>query len=212
MRNRRGSMPRPSRAPKAATHNRRSKAPRPSPPPRPWCAQAPRSAATIRVRADRGRSTSTATGRSASFVVPAQAGSNIFVVIPDKPAQRARSGTQCRCSDDTTSLSFSARLPCGRVTFSCLAKRKSPKRRPPRGRVFRTSMCSGFARGRRGSPTAHPWACGELARFLCAILRTFPSTARRVRGARLARVLRAASCNGALVVPMAAIHDLASGG
>ena len=40
----------------------------------------------------------------------------------------------------TTSLSFSARLQSGRVTFSCVAKRKSPKRRPPRCCAFRPSM------------------------------------------------------------------------
>ncbi len=78
--------------------------------------------------------------------------------------------------------SFSAPLPGARVTFSCVAKRKSPKRRPPREHVLSTSMCSGCARGRRGSPKAHPCACGELAHLLCAILRTFPSSARRVRG------------------------------
>src|SRR6185437_9363794 len=106
----------------------------------------------------------------------------------------------------TTSLSCSARLPGARVTFSCLAKRKSPlarrerartpkaarraegrmpgvKRRPPREHVLSTSMCSGCACGRRGSPTAHPCAGCELARILRAILRTFPSSARRVRGA-----------------------------
>ena len=57
------------------------------------------------------------------------------------------------------------------------------KRRPPREHVLSTSMCSGCACGRRGSPTAHPCAGCELARILRAILRTFPSSARRVRGA-----------------------------
>ena len=82
-------------------------------------------------------------------------------------------------------MSFSARLPGGRVTFSCVAKRKSPKRRPPREHVLSTSLCSGCASDRRGSPKAHPCACGELAHLLCAIRRTFPSSARRVRGAPL---------------------------
>ena len=80
-------------------------------------------------------------------------------------------------------MSFSAPLPGARVTFSCLAKRKSPKRRPPREHVLSTSVCSGCACGRRGSPTAHPCTCGELSRILRAILRTDPSPARRVRGA-----------------------------
>ncbi|WIG56634.1 MAG: hypothetical protein OJF61_002422 [Rhodanobacteraceae bacterium] len=84
---------------------------------------------------------------------------------------------------DSTSLSFSARLLGARVTFSCVAKRKSPKRRPPRGCALRPSMGCGFARGRRGSPKGHPWPCGELARILRATLRAFPSTARRIRGA-----------------------------
>jgi hypothetical protein len=57
------------------------------------------------------------------------------------------------------------------------------KRRPPREHVLSTSLCSGFARGRRGSPKAHPCACGELAHLLCATLRAFPPSARRVRGA-----------------------------
>jgi hypothetical protein len=83
----------------------------------------------------------------------------------------------------STSLSCSAPLPGARVTFSCVVKRKSPKRRPPREHALRTSMCSGFARGRRGSPKVHPCACGELAHILCATLRAFPSSARRVRGA-----------------------------
>ncbi len=86
-------------------------------------------------------------------------------------------------NDFSTSLSFSVRLPGGRVTFRCVARRKSPKRRPPREHVLRTSMCSGSARGRRGSPTALPCAGGELAHLLCAILRTYRSPARRVRGA-----------------------------
>jgi len=46
-------------------------------------------------------------------------------------------------------------------------------------------MDYGCARSRRGSPTAHPWACGELAGILPAILWTAPSSARRVRGAPL---------------------------
>ena len=37
-------------------------------------------------------------------------------------------------------MSFSAPLPGARVTFSCVAKRKSPKRRPPRCCAFRPSM------------------------------------------------------------------------
>src|SRR6185437_9011722 len=88
-----------------------------------------------------------------------------------------------------TSLSFFARLPGGRATFLCMAKERWPKERPPREHVLSTSLCSGCASGRRGSPKAHPCACGELARILRAILRTFPSSARRVRG-----VLRRASC------------------
>ena len=88
-----------------------------------------------------------------------------------------------RVDQRMTSLSFSAPLPGARVTFSCVAKRKSPKRRPPREHVLSTSLCSGCASGRRGSPKAHPCAYGELARILRAILRTDPSSARRVRGA-----------------------------
>ena len=88
-------------------------------------------------------------------------------------------------------MSFSAPLQGARVTSLCLAKEKLPRERPPREHVLSTSVCSGCASGRRGSPKAHPCACGELAHILCAILRTFPSTARRVRGAphraRLAR-------------------------
>jgi hypothetical protein len=77
----------------------------------------------------------------------------------------------------------------------------------PREHALRPSMGCGFASGRRGSPKAHPCTCGELARMtrhihvtrpsgrlrhsnrqscrfsLRAILRTFPSAARRVRGA-----------------------------
>jgi len=77
----------------------------------------------------------------------------------------------------------------------------------PREHALRPSMGCGFASGRRGSPKAHPCTCGELARMtrhihvtrpscrlrhsnrqscrfsLRAILRTFPSSARRVRGA-----------------------------
>jgi len=83
----------------------------------------------------------------------------------------------------STSVSFSVRLPGGRVTFSCVAKRKSPKRRPPREHALRPSMGYGCARARRGSPKAHPCACGELAHLLCATLRAIPSSARRVRGA-----------------------------
>ena len=89
----------------------------------------------------------------------------------------------------STSLSFSAPLPGARVTFSCVAKRKSPKRRPPREHVLSTSVCSGCASGRRGSPKAHPCACGELAHILCAILRTDPASARRVRGAPFTHLL-----------------------
>ena len=82
-----------------------------------------------------------------------------------------------------SSLSFSAPLSGARVTSLCLAKEKLPRERPPRGHVLSTSMCSGCARGRRGSPQAHPCACGELARVLRAILRTDPSSTRSVRGA-----------------------------
>src|SRR5579875_954296 len=106
------------------------------------------------------------------------------------PARRRRTRTSCAAHScaltnvhGMTTLSFSARLPRARVTSLCLAKEKSPRERPPREHVLRTSLCSGFARGRRGSPTAHPCACGELAHFLCAILRTCPSSAHRVRGA-----------------------------
>ena len=84
---------------------------------------------------------------------------------------------------------FSARLPGARVTSLCLAKEKSPRERPPREHVPSTSMCSGFASGRRGSPQAHPCACAELARILRAILRTFPSSARRVRGPHWALIV-----------------------
>src|SRR6185312_5330725 len=49
-----------------------------------------------------------------------------------------------------TSTSLSAPLPGARVTFSCMARRKSPKGRPPREHVLSTSLCSGFASGRRG--------------------------------------------------------------
>jgi hypothetical protein len=98
-----------------------------------------------------------------------------------------------------TSLSFSAPLPGARVTSLCLAKEKSPRERPPREHVPSTSLCSGCARGRRGSPTAHPCAGGELARILRPILRAFPSPARRVRGAPLgalpARVTNEAACS-----------------
>ena len=97
--------------------------------------------------------------------------------------------------------------PGARVTSLCLAKEKSPRERPPRERVLRTSMCYGFARARRGSPPARPCADDELARMtrhihvarppgrlrrsnwqscrfsLRAILRTDPSSVRRVRGA-----------------------------
>jgi len=103
----------------------------------------------------------------------------------------------------STSLSCSAPLPGARVTFSCLAKRKSPKRRPPREHVLSTSLCSGCARGRRGLPKAHPCACGELAHFLCATLRAFPSPARRVRGAPFSAL--PARVTGEAVLP-----DLAS--
>ena len=85
----------------------------------------------------------------------------------------------------STSLSFSDRLPGGRVTSLCLAKEKSPRERPPREHVLSTSLCSGYASGRRGSPKGHPWPCGELARILRAILRTDPASTRRVRGAPL---------------------------
>ena len=104
------------------------------------------------------------------------------------------------CNDGRmTSLSFSARLPSGRATFLCLAKERWPKERPPREHALSTSLCSGFASGRRGSPKAHPCACGELARVLRAILRTFPTSACRVRGApfdaRPARVADEAACS-----------------
>src|SRR5690348_15674886 len=95
-------------------------------------------------------------------------------------------------------MSFSAPLPGTRVTSLCLAKEKSPRERPPREHVLSTSLCSGCANGRRGSPKAHPCACGELARILRAILRTGPSSARRVRGAPIralpARVTNEAVC------------------
>jgi hypothetical protein len=98
-----------------------------------------------------------------------------------------------------TSLSFSAPLPGARVTSLCLAKEKSPRERPSREHVPSTSLCSGCARGRRGSPPAHPCAGGELARILRPILRAFPSPARRVRGAPLgalpARVTNEAACS-----------------
>src|SRR5574337_473696 len=104
----------------------------------------------------------------------------------------AGEGTHSREISHSTSLSFSARLPGGRVAFSCVAKRKSPKRRPPREHALRPSMDCGFARGRRGSPTVHPCTCGELARIVRAILWTFPSPARNARGAPPARFLRTA--------------------
>lgn len=95
---------------------------------------------------------------------------------------------------------FSAPLPGARVTSLCLAKEKSPRERPPREHVLSTSLCSGCASGRRGSPKAHPCACGELARILRAILRTDPSSARRVRGAPLgalpARLVGRSECTG----------------
>jgi len=52
-------------------------------------------------------------------------------------------------------------------------------------------MGCGSASGRRGSPKAHPCACGELAHFLCAILRTFRRSLAVFEGPRLARFLRA---------------------
>ena len=65
-------------------------------------------------------------------------------------------------------MSFSTPLPGARVTSLCLAKEKSPRERPPREPVLSTSLCSGFASARRGSPKAHPCACGELAHVLRA--------------------------------------------
>ena len=47
------------------------------------------------------------------------------------------------------SLSFPAPLPGARVTFSCVAKRKSPKRRPPRCHAFRPSMAEQSVRSGR---------------------------------------------------------------
>jgi len=131
---------------------------------------------------------------------------------------------------NSTSMSFPARIPCGRATFLCVAKERWPTRASgtrengeagpkgggqdarskegtPREHALRPSMGCGFASGRRGSPKAHPCTCDELARMtrhihvtrpscrlrhsnrqscrfsLRAILRTFPSSARRVRGA-----------------------------
>jgi len=54
---------------------------------------------------------------------------------------------------------------------------------PPREHALRPSLDCGYAHGRRGSPTALPCTDVELAHILCAILRTGPSSARRVRGA-----------------------------
>jgi hypothetical protein len=101
------------------------------------------------------------------------------------PSSRRRPGSIVAVSSGTASLVFSARLGGERVPFSCVAKRKAPKRRPPREHALRPSMGCGYAHGRRGSPMGHPWPYGELAHFLCATLRALPSPARRVRGAPL---------------------------
>jgi len=60
-----------------------------------------------------------------------------------------------------------------RVTFSCFAKRKSPKRRRPRRRALRASMPFEFARPLRGLLNVRPYTCSKLARIVRASLRPF---------------------------------------
>ena len=64
----------------------------------------------------------------------------------------------------------SARLGGERVTFSCLSKRKSPKRRTPHG-AARGKKPRGFANVGRVAPTVHPCTDGAMG----AIHRAHPA-------------------------------------
>ena len=91
----------------------------------------------------------------------------------------------------SASPSFSAPLPGARVTFSCLAKRKSPKRRPPRCCAFRPSMDERYARPDRACRRAFHGAAASGRNPLrppCGPDRPCLTAA---QGPRWARVVRA---------------------
>jgi hypothetical protein len=60
--------------------------------------------------------------------------------IPSHSSSRRRPGSDALAVVFPTSLSFSAPLQGARVTLSRVAKRKSPKRRPPHEHVLSTSL------------------------------------------------------------------------
>ena len=70
------------------------------------------------------------------------------------------------------------RLGGGRVSFSCLSKRKKPKRRTPQ-RPARKMKPSGFVSRCRGFPMAHPVPPGNARASMPAPLRADPSPPHR---------------------------------
>ncbi len=126
--------------------------------------------------------------RAADILVPSPRG-RAWRVAPGE-------GADWRRAFNPTSMSFSVRLPGGRVTFSCMAKRKSPKGRPPRCCAFRPSLDEEFVRPGRVCRRAVPGAAASGRnpfRPPCGPGRPSLTAA---QGARLARIVRAGLGSG----------------